>query len=68
MDVWKKLFQKRLRTEFDPNQIQTLKLREFDTGNRLTIDQGNKGTEIAAGASEPEREWLYELLKNEYKL
>jgi hypothetical protein len=68
MDVWKKLFQKRLRTEFDPIQIQTLKLREFDTGNRLTIDQGNKRLEIAAGASEPEREWLYALLKNEYKL
>jgi hypothetical protein len=67
MDVWKKLFQKRLRTEFDPIQIQTLKLREFDTGNRLTIDQGNKRLEVAAGASEPEREWLYELLKNEYK-
>ena len=68
MDVWKKLFQKRLRTEFDPIQIQTLKLREFDTGNRLTIDQGNKRLEIVASASEPEREWLYEILKNEYKL
>ena len=68
MDIWKKLFQKRLRTEFDPNQIQTLKLREFDTGNRLTIDQGNKRIELAADASEPEREWLFALLKNEYRL
>jgi hypothetical protein len=68
MDMWKKLFQKRLRTEFDPIQIQTLKLREFDTGNRLTVDQGNKRIEIAADASELEREWLYELLKNEFKL
>jgi hypothetical protein len=67
-DVWKKLFQRRLKTEFDPIQIQALKLREFDTGNRLTIDQGNKRIEIATGASEPEREWLYEILKNEYKL
>ena len=66
MDVWKKLFQKRLRTEFDPIQIQTLKLREFGTGNRLTIDQGNKRLEIVASASEPEREWLYALVKNTY--
>jgi len=68
MDVWKKLFQKRLRTEFDPIQIQTLKLREFGTGNRLTIDQGNKRLEIVASASEPEREWLYALVKNTYNL
>jgi len=68
MDFWKKLFQRRMKPEFDPMQIQTLKLREFDTGNRLTIDQGNKRIEIAAAASEPEREWLCELLKNEYRL
>lgn len=68
MEMWKKLFPKRLKTEFDPAQIQTLKLREFDTGNRLTIDQGNKRIEIAASASEPEREWLYALIKNTYNL
>ena len=66
MDVWKRLFQRRLKTEFDQAQLKTLKLREFESGNRLTIDQGSKRIEIGTGASEPEREWLLELLQKEY--
>ena len=66
MDMWKRLFQRRLKTEFDQAQLKTLKLREFESGNRLTIDQGSKRIEIGTGASEPEREWLLELLQKEY--
>jgi len=66
MDMWKKLFQKRIRTEFNQTHLKTLRLREFDTGNRLTIDQGNKRIEVGAGASEPEREWLFKLIHNKY--
>ena len=68
MDMWKKLFQRRLKLEFDQSQLKTLRLREFEDGNRLTIDQGAKRLEIGTGASEPEREWLHELLQKEYNL
>lgn len=66
MDFWKKLFQKRIKTAFSPSQLKTLKLREFDTGNRLTIDIGSKRIDLAAGASEPEREWLFDVLNKHY--
>ncbi|MHC4353544.1 MAG: hypothetical protein ACYS0H_12610 [Planctomycetota bacterium] len=65
-EMWKKLFQKRIRTEFDQAHLKTLCLREFEGGNRLTMDQGARRIEIGKGASEPEREWLYELLRKEY--
>ncbi len=67
-DFWKKMFRRRLRAEFDQEQLKTLRLREFENGNRLTIDQESKRIEIGAGASEPEREWLLELLQKEYDL
>ena len=66
MDMWKKLFQKRIRAEFGPNHLKTMRLREFDSGNRLTIDHGNKRIEMGAGASEPEREWLFNIIKYKY--
>lgn len=68
MDMLKKLFQRRIKTQFDQSQLKTLKLREFEGGNRLTIDQGSKRLEIGTGASEPEREWLHELLQKEYNV
>jgi len=60
------LFQKRIKTEFIREHIQTLKLREFGDGNRLTIDKGNKRIELASGATELEREWLQELIQRQY--
>jgi hypothetical protein len=66
MDVWRKMFQKRIKTEFDRSQLKTLRLREFDSGNRLTIDQGSKRYELAVEASEPEREWLFKVLNEHY--
>ena len=66
IDMWKKFFQKRIRTEFNPAHLKTLRLREFDAGNRLTIDQENKRVEIGVGASEPEREPPFKLLNHKY--
>lgn len=65
-DVWKRLFQKRIRTTFDLSQIGTLKLRDVESGNRLTIDQGARRFDLAVSATEPEREWLYSVLKAHY--
>jgi hypothetical protein len=65
-DVWKTMFPKRVKTEFDLSDLKTLTLREHDSGNRLTIDQGNNRYNLAEGASEPEREWLFKVLNDKY--
>jgi hypothetical protein len=67
-DVWTSAFPKRVRADLDRRQLQSLRLRETDTGNRLTVDIGNDRVEIAAGASEVEREWLADLLTRHYSL
>ena len=64
--VWKSLFARQKKYEFMPNEIETLQLRETDSGNRLTIDQGSKRHELGAGVSEIEREWLYDYIKKNY--
>ena len=56
----------RVKTELTPNQIETLELRETESGNRLTVDIGAKRVDLAAGAGEIEREWLYDYLMKEY--
>ena len=67
-DAWKRLFRKRERVEFSPQEVSTLSLREFESGNRLTIDKGSKRYDMALGLSEPEREWLYRMLCEEYRI
>jgi hypothetical protein len=65
-ETYGNLSRERVQLEFSPADLQTLALREFETGNRLTIDQGNKRVDIAAGATEREREWLFEALWSHY--
>jgi len=67
-DYWKKMFEKRKRIEFSPQEIRTLKLRETGDGNRLTIDHDNDRIDIGAAMTEVEREWLFQLIKTEYKI
>jgi hypothetical protein len=66
MDAWKQLFKKRKKSEFSSEEMNTLKLREYGEGNRLTIDKGNQRIELAIGATELEREWLFETLSSKY--
>ena len=63
---WKSLFSKRLRVELNREQLQSLRLRETDAGNRLTIDANAARLDLARSASEVEREWLYQLLAGRY--
>ena len=42
--------------------------RELSEGNRLTLDHGNERYELAIAATEPEREWLYNLIRSQYFL
>lgn len=65
-DYWKSLFPKRKRFEFTYDEIKSLKLRETDSGNRLTIDKGSDRIEIATSATEIEREWLFKYLESNY--
>ena len=67
-DYWKSMFQKRTRTELDWQKLQSLRLRETNDGNRLTVDADALRLDIAQSASEIEREWLYQLLANRYSL
>jgi hypothetical protein len=66
--AWSNTFYKRVRVEIDRRQLQSLRLRETESGNRLTIDVDAQRLEIAAAASEVEREWLAGYLARRYSL
>ncbi|MBR0757322.1 hypothetical protein JQ604_34515 [Bradyrhizobium jicamae] len=68
MDYWGSLFARRRRADIDRRELQTLRLRETDSGNRLTIDIGGERVEIAAQATEIDREWLAGMLARRYHL
>jgi hypothetical protein len=65
-EVWRSLFSKRWRVELDRQQLQSLRLRETDSGNRLTIDANAVRIDVGRSVSEVEREWLYQLLADRY--
>jgi hypothetical protein len=67
-EYWNSLLSRRVRADLDRQQLQTLRLRETETGNRLTIDLGAQRLELASQASEVEREWLARLLARRYAL
>jgi hypothetical protein len=67
-DAWKSMFPKRTRVELDRRKLRSLRLRETNDGNRLTVDADALRLDIAQSASEIEREWLYELLAKRYSL
>jgi hypothetical protein len=67
-DTWNSMFPKRVRVEIDRRQLQSLRLRETESGNRLTIDVDAARLDIAPTASEVEREWLARLLAQRYSL
>jgi len=67
-DQWKSMFPKRTRVELDRRNLQSLRLRETNDGNRLTVDVDALRLDIAQSASEIEREWLYQLLMKRYSL
>lgn len=67
-DVWKSMFAKRTRVELDRRKLQSLRLRETNDGNRLTVDADALRLDIAQSATEIERDWLYQLLTKRYSL
>jgi hypothetical protein len=67
-NAWTSLFPKRTVLTIDRRQLQTLRLRDTDDGNRLTVDAGAARLDLAKEASEIEREWLYRVLTEKYSL
>jgi hypothetical protein len=67
-DYWSSLLSRRLRADLNRPQLQTLRLRETESGNRLTIDVDTRRIELASQAGEIEREWLARLLSKRYGL
>jgi hypothetical protein len=67
-DAWNSAFPKRVRAELDRRELQSLRLRETESGNRLTVDVDVTRIDIAPNASEVEREWLARLLAQRYSL
>jgi hypothetical protein len=65
-DMWKSLFQKRVVKELTANDLRSLKLRETETGNRLTVDKDSIRMDLATAATEIEREWLHAFLSKRY--
>jgi hypothetical protein len=65
---WKKVFQRRKIVIFSPSDISTLKLRDVEGGNRLTIDKENERIDLGQTLTEVEREWLFAQLKAAYRL
>lgn len=65
---WQSVFPKRRQADLDWSELQSLRLRETESGNRLTVDVEGQRIEIASGASEVEREWLARLLARRYGL
>jgi hypothetical protein len=68
ISAWRSAFPKRRQADLDRNELQTLRLRETESGNRLTVDVEAQRIEIAASATEVEREWLARLLARRYAL
>ena len=67
-EYWKSLFPKRTVVDVDRRQVESLRLRETDSGNRLTLDAGASRISIGEAAGEIEREWLYRALSDRYRL
>lgn len=67
-EAWKSMFPRRTRVEIDRHKLQSLRLRETEVGNRLTIDVEASRIDIGRSATEVEREWLYQVLAKRYSL
>jgi hypothetical protein len=67
-DQWRKIFEKRRRIEFTSAEIATLILRDTSESNRLTLDHATERIDVGRELTEVEREWLFRLVKQEYKI
>ena len=62
------LFAKRTIVPISRQDLSSLRLRETESENRLTVDIASARVDLACAASEVEREWLYRVLSERYSL
>jgi hypothetical protein len=67
-DAWKSYFPKRTVVSISRQDLRSLRLRETESENRLTVDVASARVDLARAASEVEREWLYRVLAERYAL
>jgi len=67
-DAWKSYFPKRTIVTISPQDLRSLRLRENEFENRLTVDVASVRFDLGRAASEVEREWLYRVLTERYSL
>jgi hypothetical protein len=65
---WSNYFPKRTAITVSRQDLHSLRLREGEAVNRLTVDVASARVDIARAASEVEREWLYRVLTERYSL
>ncbi len=65
-NTWASIFPKRTIVTIDRRQLQSLRLRDTETENRLTVDAGAQRLDLARNAGEVEREWVFRLLAEKY--
>jgi hypothetical protein len=66
--AWQGYFPKRTIVGIDRQQLRSLRLRETESDNRLTVDVDSVRLDIGRAATEVEREWLYQVLVNRYSI
>ena len=62
------MFEKRKQIQFTPEEIATMRLRDTESDNRLTIDHGSDRIDIGRALTEVERETLFKLIRDEYEI
>ena len=67
-DVWRSYWPKRIVVTISRQELRSLRLRETESENRLTVDVASARVDLARTASEVEREWLYRVLAERYAL
>ena len=68
MQSWANYFPKRTIVAINRQDLRSLRLRETESDNRLTVDVASTRIDLARAASEVEREWLYRALTERYTL
>jgi hypothetical protein len=63
---WGALTGQGYETRIDRRMLPTLQLREMASHNRLTVDVGANRIELAPAATDVEREWLLEVIRERY--
>ena len=66
MESAQTLFFIRDRIKFEPSELESLTLRETDSGGELTINKGQARIQLVSGVSNEEKEWVFNILQQHF--